>query len=75
MEIQYVGKCCFSVLEREKKTIDSYDFAVGIFARIGFCLSLETGDKWILSLEMTSVMLWFFDQSEAEKIEKNNNVN
>ena len=59
----------------EKKNIHYYGFAVGFSARIEICLTLETGNKCIVSLEITSVIVWFFDQSEFEKIRKKMKLN
>ena len=72
MWIRSVDKVVLRCCTEEKKT-DSYDFVVGCFARIDFCLAFETGHKCILSLEITFLRLWFFDQSELEK--KLNSIN
>ena len=68
------GESGASRVEREKK-IGCYDFAIGSFARIEISLTLEIGNESIFSFEISSVILWFFDQSEFEKIEKKMKLN
>ena len=65
---------CFSARET-KKTIQYCAFAVRFFAWVEICLTLETCNKWTLSLEMAVPILWFFVQSEAKKIEKKMKLN
>ena len=74
MRIQCVDKVMF-LCYRKKKKIHFYDFPDCSFARIEFCLTLETGNKCIFSFEITFVIRWFFDQSDFEKIEKKMKLN
>ena len=68
------AKSSSSVIGKKNQKIDSYHFPVDSFARTEFYLTLETGHKCIFSFLKAPRILWFFDQSEAEKIKKKNKI-
>ena len=60
-------KRCFSPIERKRRFITTGLPSVFLLG-LRFYLTLETGNKCIFSLKITELILWFFDQSEFEKM-------
>ena len=64
---------CFTAMQRKTTKMHSHHFLVGSVAPTEFFFRWETGHKCTFSIEISSVRLWFFDQSEFE--EKSNSIN